>query len=360
MTFSTVTSTKNSTPPLLRYAHLMAFESLLLQNGAPVEHYLHRNGLPVFCEDPDAFLPLSKVWSFFDDVTRHEDPEIGWLVGRHVGDKKLSAKLLREVESAPTLFLAMSRMIQKISTEATDIEIGIHRHRNDYFFYMHYPGMSGLSGYTTSQTYQISFFIGLIRHFLGQHWTPDQIGIESPVVPPMLDSYLPDCRILTKQPAGFIAVPISCAHRPIRQCDTKFGSAENPPLPQESVVQTHDPSYVDSLRSVLTPYLAEGYLSQRVAAELMSSSVRSLTRRLHGYGLTYGKVIDELRFNLAKNQLQKPNMRIAEVARHVGFKDQSDFGRMIRRVSGLNPTELRNSLGSEDKKGTTISFLLDS
>ena len=187
MTFSQVTSTKNSTPALLRYAHLLAFESFLLQKGASVEHYLHRNGLPVFCEDPNAFLPLLKIWSFFDDVARHEAPEIGWLVGRHVGDKKLNAKLLREVESAPTLFLGMNRLIKKISMEATDLDIGIHRHRNDYLFYMHYPGMSGVSGYTTSQAYQIGFFLGLIRHFLGQQWTPDRIGIESPVVPPMLD-----------------------------------------------------------------------------------------------------------------------------------------------------------------------------
>ena len=150
-------------------------------------------------------------------------------------------------------------------------------------------------------------------------------------------------------------MPISCVHRSVHQWDTKSGSAENPLLSRESAVQIRDPSYVDSLRLILTPYLAEGYISQRVAAELMSSSVRSLTRRLHGYGLTYGKVIDELRFDLAKNQLQKPNMRIAEVARHVGFKDQSDFGRMIRRVSGLNPTELRNSLRSEDKKTVMLS-----
>jgi AraC-like DNA-binding protein len=350
LTFSTAMSAKKSTPPLLRYAHLMAFESFLRQSGAPVGHYLHRNGLPTFCEDPNAFLPLLKIWSFFDDVARHEDADIGWLVSSHVGDKTLNANLLREIESAPTLLSGMNRLIQKVRTEATDIDIGIQKRRNDYLFYMHYPGMSGVDGYMVSQAYQIGIFIGMIRHFLGQNWIPDQIGIESPFVPPILESYFPGCQILTKQPAGYIAVPISCAHQSTHGLDTKTGNIENPLLPQKSVVKNRNLSYVDSLRAVLKSYLSDGYISERVAAELMGTSVRTLTRKLHGHHTTYGRLIDEVRFDVTKKQLQKSSMQIGQVARHVGFKDQGDFSRMIRRVSGLSPTKLRGSLRDRDGK----------
>ena len=356
MTFSTAISAKKSTPPLLRYAHLMAFESFLRQGGVPVERYLHRNGLPTFCEDPNALLPLLKIWSFFDDVARHEDAEIGWLVGMHIGDIKLNANLLQEIESAPTLFLGMKRLIQKVSTEATDIDVGIRRRRNDYLFYMHYPGMAGIDGYMISQAYQIGFFLGLIRHFLGQKWAPDQIGLESPIVPPMLASYFPDCQILTKQPAAYIAVPISRAHRSLQLLDAKTGSVENPLLSRESVIKSHEISYIDSLRAVLKSYLSDGYISQQAASELMGTTVRTLSRRLHDHQTTYGSLIDELRFDVAKKKLQIPGMQIGEVAQFAGFKDQGDFSRMIRRVGGLTPTQLRDSLRDADQKGLTTAL----
>ena len=354
MAFRTVTPAKKSTPPLLRYAHLMAFESLLCRSGAPVDLYLYRNGLPVFCEDSSGFLPLLKIWSFFDDVARHEDREIGWLVGSHVGDSKLNANLLREIESAPTLFLGMRRLMQKVSSEATDLDIGMHGHLDDYLLYMHYPGMSGVPGYAVSQAYMIGFFLGLIRHFLGQHWVPDLIGIESRHVPLMVKSGLPGCRFLTQQPAGYIVVPRSCLHRSIRPWDNKAGSAENPLLSQKSVALTNQISYIDTLRAVLKSYLAEGYLSESAAAELMGTSVRTLTRKLHDCDTTYGELIDEVRFNAVKGYLLKPNMRIGEVAQCVGFRDQSDFTRMIRRVGGLTPTALRKSLLGKVEKGLSV------
>jgi AraC-like DNA-binding protein len=89
----------------------------------------------------------------------------------------------------------------------------------------------------------------------------------------------------------------------------------------------------------------------------MGTSVRTLTRRLHGYDVTYGKLIDKVRFNMAKEQLQQPGMRIGDIAHYVGFNDQSDFGRMICRVSGLTPTKLRRSLMSEGEKSLTTAGL---
>ena len=38
-----------STPPLIRFAHPMAFQSYLRRLGAPVDRYLRHNGLPALC-----------------------------------------------------------------------------------------------------------------------------------------------------------------------------------------------------------------------------------------------------------------------------------------------------------------------
>ena len=340
MAYRTETAAKKSTPPLLRNAHLMAFESLLHQNGVLVDRYLRRNGLPMLCDDPDAYLPLQKVWSFFDDAARHEDPQLGWLVGTHVGNQKVKTNLLLKIETAPTLLLGMRRLMQMIGSEATDIDIGIHERRDDVLFYMRYPGMREAPGYMISQAYQIELILDLIRHFLGRHWIPREIGIESPSVPPAAKAHFPGTQFLTRQRSGFIAVPRSCLHRTALLGGVNVGGAVG-------LVPAEKFDYLATLRAVLKAYLSEGYLSERFAAELMNTSVRTLTRRLSTYGLTYGALIDELRFKSAKEQLQKPSARIGDVALSVGFSDQGDFTRMFRRIGGLTPLEFRNASREE-------------
>jgi len=202
MAYRTEIAAKKSTPPLLRNAHLMGFQALLLQRGAPVDRFLRRHRLPLSCDDPNAFLPLLKVWAFFDDVARHEDSNIGWMVGAHIGDHSLNAGLLLKLEAAPTLLSGLRRLIQLVSTEATDLDIGIHERWDDVLLYMHYPGMRATPGYMISQAYQLQVCLDLIRHFLGRHWVPSEIGVESSHIPPLAEGDFPGCRILTQRPAG--------------------------------------------------------------------------------------------------------------------------------------------------------------
>ena len=343
MAYSTENVTQKSTPPLLRNAHLLAFESFLRQRGAPVDSYLRHHGLPVLCDDPNDFLPLLKIWSFFDDAARHEDPRLGWLVGEHVGDQQLNANLLRKIETAPSLLQGMRRLIQMVSAEATDIDIGIHERPDDVLIYMHYPGMRETPGYMVSQAYQLGLFLDLIRQFLGRQWVPDEIGIESPSVPPVAEEIFPNCRILAQRTAGYIAVPRSSLHQSVPPWDPKVGYADNPLLSENSPPLAGDFSYLDWLRAVLKSYLSEGYPSEQVAAELMNTSTRTLSRRLSSFDYTYGMLINELRFNTAKEQLQNTSEKIGDIANNVGFNDQGDFTPMISRLSGQTPSELRKA-----------------
>jgi AraC-like DNA-binding protein len=330
------TREQKSTPPLLAMAHPMAFSAYLRRIGSPVERYMRRNGLPVLCEDPKAFVPLQRVWSFFDTAARQEDPMLGWRVGAYIGDQNLNSGLLRKLGTAPTLLLALRGLARMVSAEASDLNIGIHERQADVLLYMCYVGMRGTPGHMISQAYQLEIIVDLIRHFLGRHWIPTEIGIESSLAPSVAEAHFPGCRILTEQQSGYIAVPRSGLHRSALIDNAKVDGLENPPLAKNF-------DYTDTLRSVLKSYLSEGYPSARFAAELMNTSVRTLSRRLSTDGLTYGALIDELRFKSAKELLQNPGVRIVDVAQSVGFNDQGDFTRMFRRIGGLTPLAFRNA-----------------
>jgi AraC-like DNA-binding protein len=329
-------SPKKSGPPLLRLGHLMAFTGFLCYVGAPVDRHLRSHRLPVLCDDPDRFVPLTRAWSFFATAARHEDPMLGWLIGAHVGDHRLNACLLRKLESAPTLYQALQRLVKLTSAEASHLQLGIHERRDDVLLYTHYSGMREVPGYQSSQAYQIGVLLDLIRHFLGRDWAPDEIGIEHVISPAVAQRYFPGSRILTQQPIGYIAVPRACLHRAVSGSAVQSGVADD-------LVLSENFDYVDTLRTLLKAYLPDGYPSARFAAALMGVSERTLARRLSACGLTYHTLIDEIRFTEAKKLLQEPDARIADVALSVGFDDQSHLTRMFRRLGGISPREFRKA-----------------
>ena len=191
MTFSTVKPAKKSTPQLLRMGHLMAFMAFLRHHGVPVDRYLRRHKLPTLCDDPDTFVSFVRMLSFFEDVTRYETQELGWLVGGFVGDQNLNTDLLQKIETAPTLYQALRGFVQMISAESTDIDIDILERQDDILLYTHDPAVAEMPGYLDSEAYQLQVFLDLIRHFLGRHWIPDEIGLESTRIPPIMKEQLP-------------------------------------------------------------------------------------------------------------------------------------------------------------------------
>ena len=329
-------SPKKSGPPLLRLGHLMAFTAFLRQVGAPVDRHLRSHKLPVLCDDPDTFVPLTRAWSFFDTAARHEDLSLGWLVGAHIGDHNLNGSLLRKLETAPTLHQALQGLVQLVSAEASHLQLGIHERRHDVLFYTHYSGMREVPGYTSSQAYQLGVILDLIRHFLGRNWIPDEIGIEHTIATAVASKHFPGSRILTQQPMGYIAVPRTCLPIGVPCSASDSGLADDPVLSESF-------DFLDTLRAILKAYIPDGYPSARFAAALMGVSERTLARRLSTCGLTFQTLIDEVRFAEAKKLLQKPGTRIADVAISVGFHDQSHLTRMFRRLAGLSPREFRKA-----------------
>jgi AraC-like DNA-binding protein len=203
-------------------------------------------------------------------------------------------------------------------------------------FFTKYPGLEEAPGYHVSQAYQLAVYVDLVRHFLGRDWTPAEMGIESSTVPIGLRDLFPGCRILSHRRLGYIALRRSCLH--IR------ASRGDPGGRGDSLVMTDRFDYVDTIVALLKAYLADGYPSAPVAASLMGTSERTLARELSSRGLTYGTLVDEVRFNRSAELLRETDERISDIGLSVGFDDPAHFGRMFRRVAGLSPREYRNAV----------------
>lgn len=331
-------ASKSSPIRLLRWSHSLGFISHLRGVGTPVERYLGKQGLPTLCEDPNAFLPVLKIWAFWDAVAKAEDPLLGWHVGHIHGDKLLSPGILQKLEHAPTLYLALQAFLHLVGTEASHLKLGILERRHEVLFYTHYPDLKGAPGYEMSQSYQLELYLALVRHYLGRHWTPDTIGIEAPAAPAGLAKKFPGTTILVGCKVGFLSIPRSCLHLPAapRRAGEKAMEANS-----GSLVRVDEFDEIKTLQTLLRAYLAEGYPSAKLAASLMDTSVRTLARRLSARGLTYSMLVDQVRFQAATELLADPGLKVAEISGAIGFDDPSHFTRLFRRVGGLTPLQFR-------------------
>lgn len=318
-------------------AHPLAFVAFLRHVGAPAGKYLRLQGLPALCEDPDLFVSLERTWAFFDSASRSVDPMLGWHVGKFAGDRNLNAVLRRKLEQAPTLYRALQELVRLARSEASEVQIGIGERRDDIILHTQYPERKGAPGYSMSQAYKLGVFIDLIRHFAGERWMPDEIGIDLPSVPSITEEHFPGTRILMRQNMAYVSIPRSLLHLAAQRGDSADDACGDPPLASSF-------DYMDTLRTLLRPYLSEGYPDALLAASLMDTSVRSLARKLSDSGLSYRTMIDELRFTEARELLKDPAIPIIEVAAAVGFDDPSHFARMFRRIGGICPREFRKSL----------------
>lgn len=97
----------------------------------------------------------------------------------------------------------------------------------------------------------------------------------------------------------------------------------------------------DSVRarveSFIMPMLHTGEASMDRVAAKMGVSRPTLFRRLKGEGVTFEKVLDDLRHKLAQHYLSGEKVSVNEAAYLVGFSDRAAFSRAFKRWTGSSP-----------------------
>jgi AraC-like DNA-binding protein len=99
-------------------------------------------------------------------------------------------------------------------------------------------------------------------------------------------------------------------------------------------------SFVARVENALTPLLPHGQArAARIAAEF-GMSQRTFARRLAGEGLTFSRVLDRLRLELARRYLVNDELSISKVAWLLGYGEVGAFSHAFRRWTGKSPREV--------------------
>jgi AraC-like DNA-binding protein len=103
----------------------------------------------------------------------------------------------------------------------------------------------------------------------------------------------------------------------------------------------HGDDFPEVVRSVLGTALLTGHASAEQVAALFSVHSRTLTRRLAAFGTNFKELVDESRFEIARQMLLNTALDVSQIAESLDYADASAFTRAFRRWSGTTPAAWR-------------------
>ncbi|WP_061020217.1 AraC family transcriptional regulator [Bradyrhizobium sp. CCH5-F6] len=322
-----------------RCALLAPFVEVLNDIGAPAERMLSRFGLPAHPEKkPNDYFPLIPALHFATIAQSSQGiADFGFRAVQRMHFGHMSDQLQAAVRHAPTLFAVLEQWCQLIQIEDNFVSYWLERHDNLLRVCNSISGTAGTLHLEHTQWLQNVMMVYVIRQFAGPNWAPATIAFEARYTPgPETQSRWPHTRFLSGQKVSWIDVPISLLSLP------------NPVKPAASVPSEREfrrigTDAITALKMMLPSYLDKGSLGIAEVAEIAGTSVRSLQRGLASAGLTYSRLLDQVRFEKGADLLRKTDARIIDVAFATGYTDPAHFARAFRRMAGITPREFRES-----------------
>jgi len=107
----------------------------------------------------------------------------------------------------------------------------------------------------------------------------------------------------------------------------------------------HGDDFPEQVRSVLRSAIVTGHGRSDQFAALFSIHARTMNRHLNEFGTGFQELLDECRFEIARQLLEDSAMEVVRIAAMLDYADASAFTRAFRRWSGTTPAHWRSTRG---------------
>jgi AraC-like DNA-binding protein len=118
----------------------------------------------------------------------------------------------------------------------------------------------------------------------------------------------------------------------------------------EALEGRYGDDFPEQVRRVLGTSLLSGPTRVDQVAALFGMHSRTLNRRLHAFGTTFKHLVEQGRFEIARQLLEQSGKDMSEIAAVLGYSEPSAFTRAFRRWSGLTPYLWRRERRAGDSR----------
>jgi len=153
---------------------------------------------------------------------------------------------------------------------------------------------------------------------------------------------------MNRHPGPWHADPQSDGRSPAPESPDAGGPGFGGEVSERSAADEGE-TWIDDVRGTLSGLLGHGSYRIQDLAAACGMSVRTLQRRLAEAGLTYSRLLDEIRLAEARRGLTQTGALLRQVAANLGFCEPASFTRACRRWTGLSPREYQRQLQTCDQ-----------
>jgi AraC-like DNA-binding protein len=340
----------------VRIAPILEVPLLSRQMGVDPARVMAEAGLDAaLFEDPDNIIPFAAMGRFFAiSASRTRCPHFGLILGQRVGLNALG------------LIGQLARYSADVGTALHSAILHMHLHDRGGVPSLWADGNRAILAYTiyrpdvpgTEHIYDGALAIGynIVKTLAGPDWQPSELLLYRPR-PDDVEPYRRFYRAPLRFSAEFNAVVFKASwldHR-LRGANILIHRWIMQEI--ETLEARGAGDLVTQLRRVLRSMLVGGACQKETGEErisrLFSIHRRTLNRRLRSHGLNFRNLVEEARFDIARQLLRDTRLPIAEIAAALDYSECSSFVRAFRRWSGTTPSAWRVDHVPQQPAGAT-------
>ncbi len=322
-----------------RVGGFTAVPALIRQLGADPLAILADIGLaPDSFDGPDQRIPYAAMGALFLEAAQKTGClHFGLLCGRawHLSDLGLLGEVVR---NCPTVGRALRTLTvhQHLNGDGGLVFLLQRDAAVDIGYAIYHPGMEG-----AVQIYDtlMAGYCNILHELCGASWTPSEVFFPH-AKPSDVEPYRRFFRAPLRFDSEFCAVrfPAHWLEQPVQNAD--------PALLRIAETEAEAAGRGELLEQVyraLRFQLLHGKSSGNEVARILAMHRRTLNRRLEAQGATFQELLDQVRFEVARQLLADTQVAIDDVAAAIGYAGVSPFMRAFRRWSGATPGRWRRT-----------------
>ncbi|HEX5356316.1 MAG TPA: AraC family transcriptional regulator ligand-binding domain-containing protein [Aquabacterium sp.] len=285
-------------------------------------------------------MPIATWWDILAELERaHPVPALGIRIGavthaHHIGMLGYLGIYSETQVQALMRFSRFQRLLHNMAPSKVYVE------GDDLFVW--WDPAAGISPLSSDEVL-VSGLITLIRrHGVDPDAAPHLVEFPQPQ-PADTSAYEAffKCPVVFGREALAVRLPARNMNQPVRTSDPHLMSL----LEQQAEAMLQElpdrDALLKRLRHHISMSLQDGTPEFGEVAARMGMAERTLYRYLQERGLRYKVILNELRFQLARDYMQDPKLSLPEIALLLGYAEQSAFSRAFKEWSGETPASYR-------------------
>lgn len=191
----------------------------------------------------------------------------------------------------------------------------------------------------------------LCRWITGDPTVVTEVHIEFPKPPQYGDQYESyfRCPVIFEQEQNALILTNQAEQIPLLYHDNQMHQTLVDICSKQLSVLTQKESFSDKVKKVIGPLLEGRTPSVEEAAEKMGMPAWTLRRKLKEDDLSFQKLVDTMKQDIAVGYLRETELSFGEIAYVLGFSTPGAFQRAFKRWTGLTPGSYRKALESPKK-----------